>query len=128
MDSIIEKLNRFISVAFGFLFNKLLFYVFISGLFILIFIRLFMMERLQRLKAIIWRSFSEYDHESEPEDEGYIDDEFLFRDLNPEQSVELHRRQRLEAAAKVLRNVADKEGSHKCPEPRRKKTEPTKSR
>lgn len=126
MDKIIEKLKRFISVAF--LFNKLLFYVFISGLFILIFIRLFMMERLQRLKAIIWRSFSEYDHESEPEDEGYIDDEFLFRDLNPEQSVELHRRQRLEAAAKVLRNVADKEGSHKCPESRRKKTEPTKSR
>ncbi|XP_043662272.1 uncharacterized protein LOC122626179 [Drosophila teissieri] len=128
MDKIIGKLVRFFSVASGFLLNKLLFYGLILGLLILIFIRLFMMERLQRLKAIISRSRSEYEHESEADDEGYIDDEFLFRDLNPEQSIELHRRQRLEAAAEVLRNVADKEGSHKCPEPRRKNTEPMKSR
>ncbi|XP_039502387.1 uncharacterized protein LOC120458707 [Drosophila santomea] len=128
MDKIFGKIVRFFSVASTFILNKLLFYGLILGLLILFLIRIFMMERLQRLKAIIWRSLSEYEHESEADDEGHIDDEFLFRDLNPEQSVELHRRQRLEAAAAVLRNVADKECSHKCTEPRRKNTEPIKSR
>ncbi|EDV58881.1 uncharacterized protein LOC6542149 [Drosophila erecta] len=128
MNTIVGELFRLLSVASGFLLNKLLFYGLIFGLLILIVVRLFMMERLQRLKAIIWRNLSEYERDSEAEDEGCIDDEFLFRDLNPEQSVDLHRRQRLEAAAKVLRKVSDKEGSFKSPQHRRKNTEPIKSR
>ncbi|KAI8043326.1 hypothetical protein M5D96_004655 [Drosophila gunungcola] len=63
----------------------------------------------------IWRSLQE-----EPED-AVEEDENWFGNLNPEQSVEVHRRQRFEAAAGVMENVAGEE-STKLPPLRRRET------
>ncbi|XP_016980774.1 uncharacterized protein LOC108045844 [Drosophila rhopaloa] len=94
--------------------SNLFLYGLIIGLLILIAVLLSKVERLQRLKALIWRNLLE-----EADDEGF--DEILFRDLNPDQSVEIHRRQRFEAAAGVLGN-ATREKTNERPPPRRRGT------
>jgi len=103
-----------LSVASDFLSKNLIFYGFVVGLLITIFIRPYVSKRLQRLTIVIWRNLfnHEDEHEDEdenPDDEGFVGDDYLFRDLNPEQSVELHRRRRFEAAAEALKNEAHEE-------------------
>ncbi|XP_037711180.1 uncharacterized protein LOC119548152 [Drosophila subpulchrella] len=130
MDKLTGKLVHMLSVASVFLSKNLIFYGFIIGLLITIFIRLYVSKRFQRLTIVIWRNLfnHEDEHEDEdenPDDEGFLEDDYLFRDLNPEQSVELHRRRRFEAAAEAMKNEAHKElieGSKKSPQLRRRET------
>jgi len=114
MDKLTGKLVYMLSVASDFLSKNLIFYGFVVGLLITIFIRPYVSKRLQRLTIVIWRNLfnHEDEHEDEdenPDDEGFVGDDYLFRDLNPEQSVELHRRRRFEAAAEALKNEAHEE-------------------
>ncbi|XP_017011948.2 uncharacterized protein [Drosophila takahashii] len=110
MDKFIKKLVRLVSMESSFISKNYIISGLVLILWIAICIRFSMLERLHRLKTAILRSLYNYDEEDEgPDDEGFIEDDDLFRDLNPEQSVELHRRQRFEAAAAVLENAENKE-------------------
>ncbi|XP_016963382.2 uncharacterized protein LOC108033547 [Drosophila biarmipes] len=114
MDKLTGNLVHMLSAAYVFLSKNLIFYVFIIGLLVTIFIRLYVVKRIQRLTIAIWRNLFnlEDDHEDvheDTDDEGFVRDDYLFRDLNPEQSVELHRRRRFEAAAEALGNKANEE-------------------
>ncbi|KAH8353071.1 hypothetical protein KR084_008673 [Drosophila pseudotakahashii] len=103
IDKFTEKLVRLVSGASSFISkNCIIFGLILMMILMTVCMRLFMVERLQRLKSAIWKSLYNYEDENDgADDEGFIEDDDLFRDLNPEQSVELHRRQRFEA---VLRN------------------------
>nr|XP_017032871.1 uncharacterized protein LOC108082087 [Drosophila kikkawai] len=90
----------------GFLFG--LFAVFILYLLKKFLRELHIIRRLINLiesKRDIFEQVSETD-----EDEGIVDDEILFTDLNPEQSLEKYRRVRFEAAAIAMRGAVNRAG------------------
>ncbi|KAH8242010.1 hypothetical protein KR038_001971, partial [Drosophila bunnanda] len=66
----------------------------------------------QRVQNLIGRRLDIFEQvQDSDEDEGIVDDEFLFSDLNPEQSVEKYRRKRLDAAAAALKDASNKVGN-----------------
>ncbi|KAH8356241.1 hypothetical protein KR200_009268, partial [Drosophila serrata] len=61
----------------------------------------------RRVQNLIGRQLDVFEEvQDSDEDEGIVDDELLFSDMNPEQSVEKYRRMRLDAAAAALQNKA----------------------
>ncbi|XP_017062242.1 uncharacterized protein LOC108102099 [Drosophila ficusphila] len=112
MFKITEKLSLIHSLADCFLKNDLQFFGLIIGLLILIGIKIWKGKRPQE--------FFKQDRNNleDDEDESFVENRFVFRNLNPNQSVEMHRRQRSEAASAVLKKAANSEpmvGSTRSP-------------
>ncbi|XP_017032871.2 uncharacterized protein, partial [Drosophila kikkawai] len=102
----LKNLVTMLTLWRGFLFG--LFAVFILYLLKKFLRELHIIRRLINLiesKRDIFEQVSETD-----EDEGIVDDEILFTDLNPEQSLEKYRRVRFEAAAIAMRGAVNRAG------------------
>ncbi|KAH8281563.1 hypothetical protein KR054_001580, partial [Drosophila jambulina] len=90
--------------------------VFLFGLFPLIIFYLLKtylngLQFMRRVQNLIGRRLDVFQQVQESdEDEGIVDDEFLFSDLNPEQSVEKYRRLRFDAAAAALKSSINETG------------------
>ncbi|KAH8412767.1 hypothetical protein KR009_005398 [Drosophila setifemur] len=113
MLRIVEKISFLMSSLVNLLSKKCYFYglIFVVLLY-LIYLQIAKTKYIQRLKMIFERRTDIFedargsdggegdgDGDGDDSDDGFVEEEVLFRDLNPEQSVELHRRQRFQAAA-----------------------------
>ncbi|KAH8249223.1 hypothetical protein KR032_007422, partial [Drosophila birchii] len=97
---LLKNLATMLSLSQGFLFGMFAFFVLyllkscLQGL-----------QIVRRVQNLIGRKLDVFEQvQDSDEDEGIVDDEFLFSDFNPEQSVEKYRRMRFEAAVAALKN------------------------